>query len=305
MNKINYSFRICLQVHNRYELAKSALSSILNQSYTEYDVYVSDNSDNLSFSNYINENFIVSKNLKYIFRNNKLSAVEHFNNIIDESMNYDFIMIFHDDDILHPDFLENVTKLNEINDVELAAIAINSFVINNKVETNRKITHYNHNRKVYLKTELVDSYFCYDSKGVPPFPGYLYRTSMIKNTRLHIKNGGKHSDLTFLIDTLDNGYFLWLEKPLMSYRIHMNNDSKTFSEKDRESLFAFLNNNLLLTKNAKTDFNLMILKERYNNKLISKYFYILSLSKYVLRSIFEMRFFNIINVKIAKLRILK
>jgi len=302
MNKISYSFRICLQVHNRYELAKLALSSILNQSYTEYDVYVSDNSDNLSFSKYISENFIVSKNLKYIFRNNKLSAVEHFNNIIDESMNYDFIMIFHDDDILHPDFLENVTKLNEINDVELAAIAINSFVINNKVETNRKITHYNHNRKVYLKTELIDSYFCYDSKGVPPFPGYLYRTSMLTNVRLDIRNGGKYSDLAFLTNILDKGYFLWLEKPLMSYRLHMNNDSKMYSEKDRKSLYAYLNNNRLLTKNAKIDFSLMILKEKFNNKLISKYYYTFSLCKFFIRLIFEMRIFHIIKVKIAKLR---
>jgi hypothetical protein len=302
MNKISYSFRICLQVHNRYELAKSALRSILNQSYTEYDVYVSDNSDNLSFSNYINENFIVSKNLKYIFRNNKLSAVDHFNNIIDESMNYDFIMIFHDDDILHPDFLENVTKLNEINDVELAAIAINSFVINNKVETNRKITHYNHNRKVFLKTELIDSYFCYDSKGVPPFPGYLYRTSMLTNVRLDIRNGGKYSDLAFLTNILDKGYFLWLEKPLMSYRLHMNNDSKMYSEKDRKSLYTYLNKNRLLTKNAKVDFSLMILKEKFNNKLISKYYYTFALCKFLIRSIFEMRIFHIINVKIAKLR---
>lgn len=302
MNRTKYTFRLSLIVHNRFELAKLALSSLLNQSYTDYEVYVSDNSDDLLFSNYVNELLNERINLKYIFRNNKLNGIEHINSVIDESMLFDFVMIFHDDDILHPDFLENIVKLNEIDDINLAAIAINSLVIKNNFVTNKRITCYKNNRKVFSKKDLVDSYFCYDSKGVPPFPGYLYRTSMLKNTRLHIKNGGKHSDLTFLIDILENGYFLWLEKPLMSYRIHMNNDSKTFSENDRESLFAFLNNNLLLTKNAKTDFSLMILKEKYNNKLISKYCYILSLSKYIVRSIFEMRFFHILNVKIAKLK---
>jgi hypothetical protein len=301
MNKINYSFRICLQVHNRYELAKSALSSILNQSYTEYDVYVSDNSDNLSFSNYINENFNSSKNLNYIFRNNKLSAVEHFNKIIDESMNYDFIMIFHDDDILHPDFLSNIIRLNEINDINLAAIAINSLVINDNLSTNKKITYYNQNRKVYSKINLVDSYFCYDSKGAPPFPGYLYRTSKLNNIRVHKEKGGKYSDLAFLTDILENGYFLWLSKPLMSYRLHMSNDSKAYSENDRQSLYTYLLNNHLLSKNAKKDFNLLTLKEKYNNKLISKFYYYFSLLKYLLRSIFEKRFFQIANVKIEKL----
>lgn len=302
MNEIKYTFRICLQVYNRFELAKLALNSILNQSYIHYDVYVSDNSDNFLFLNYINENFINYKNFKYIFRNNKLNAIEHFNNIINESMNYDFIMIFHDDDILHSDFLDSVTRLNEINDINLAAIAINSFVINNKLSTNKKITYYNNNRKVYLKTELIESYFCYDSKGAPPFPGYLYRTNKLNNVRLDIRNGGKYSDLAFLTNILDNGYFLWLEKPLMSYRLHMNNDSKTYSEKDRESQYEFLNHNHLLTKNVKTDFRLMIIKEKFYNKLISRHYYFFSLFKYLLRSIFEMRFFNIINVKITKLR---
>jgi len=302
MNRTKYTFRLSLIVHNRFELAKLALSSLLNQSYTDYEVYVSDNSDDLLFSNYVNEFLNERINLKYIFRNDKLNGIEHINSVIDESMLFDFVMIFHDDDILHPDFLENIVKLNEIDDINLAAIAVNSLVIKNNFDTNKRITCYKNNRKVFSKKDLVDSYLCYDSKGVPPFPSYLYRTSMLKNTRLHTKKGGKHSDLTFLIDILENGYFLWLEKPLMSYRIHMNNDSKTFSEKDRESLFAFLNNSCLLTRNAKTDFNLMILKEKYNNKLISKYYYIFSLSKYIVRSIFELRFLHILNVKVAKSR---
>ena len=302
MNKTKYTFRLCLLVHNRFELAKLALSSLLNQSYTDSEVYVSDNSDDLLFSNYVKENYIECTNLKYIFRNHQLSGIEHINSVFNESMIYDFIMIFHDDDILHHDFLENIIKLDEIDDINLAAIAVNSFVINDNLVTNKKITYYNHNRKVYSKRELVDSYFCYDSKGAPPFPGYLYRTSMIKNVRVHIEKGGKHSDLIFLTEILENGYFLWLKKPLMSYRIHNNNDSKTYSEKDRKSLYAFLNNNHLLTKKAKTDFNLMILKEKYNNKRISKYYYIFSLSKYLLRSIFEMRFFHLISIKITKLR---
>jgi hypothetical protein len=300
MNKTKYTFKLCLLVHNRFELAKLALSSLLNQSYTDYEVYVSDNSDDLLFFNYVNDNLNEYPNLKYIYRNKNLPGIQHINTVFDESMDYDFIMIFHDDDILHHDFLDNIIKLDEIDDHNLAAIAVNSFVINDKLSTNQKITYYNQNRKVYSKTDLVDSYFCYDSKGVPPFPGYLYRTSKLKNIRVHKEKGGKHSDLTFLIDILENGYFLWLRKPLMSYRIHMNNDSKAYSEKDRKSLYSYLNNNYLLSKNAKTDFGLLILKEKYNNKLISKYYYYYSLFKYLLRSIFEKRFFQIINVKIEK-----
>jgi hypothetical protein len=263
---------------------------------------VSDNSDDLLFSNYVNDNLNKYPNLKYIYRNKNFPGIQHFNIVIDESMNYDFIMIFHDDDILHPDFLENIIRLNEINDNNLAAIAINSLVINDNLSTNKKITYYNQNRKVYSKIDLVNSYFCYDSKGAPPFPGYIYRTSKLNNIRVHKEKGGKYSDLAFLTDILENGYFLWLTKPLMSYRIHMSNDSKAYSENDRQSLYTYLNNNHLLSNNAKTDFGLLILKEKYNNMLISKYYFYFSLYKYLLRSIFEKRFLQIANVKIEKLK---
>jgi hypothetical protein len=302
MNKKKHTIRLCLLVHNRFEFAKLALNSILNQSFKDYEVYVSDSSDDLLFSNYVNDKFSDCKKLKYILRNSNLRANKHFNNVIDESLSYDFIMIFHDDDILHFDFLENIMNLNEIDDNNLAAIAVNGFIINNNLVTKKKITYYNHNRKVYSKTDLVDSYFCYDSKGAPPFPGYLYRTSKIKNVRSNIENGGKHSDLTFLIDILDNGYFLWVKKPLMSYRIHEHNDSKTYSEKDRKSLYDFLNNKNLLSTKVKTDFNLMILNEKFNNKLVNYYYYYLSLLKYFLIWIRDKRFIHIINVKIIKLR---
>lgn len=304
-NKQKYTIRICLLVHNRFELAKIALNSLLNQSSTDYVVYVSDNSDELLFSDYVNEVLFEHTNLEYKYRNIKFNGIEHINTVIDESMAYDFIMIFHDDDILHHDYLEKIIKLPEIDDINLAAIAINGLLIKNNLLTNKKVTNYNCNKKIFLKNDLVDSYICYDSNGAPPFPGYLYRTSMIKNVRLRVENGGKHSDLSFLTDILSNGYFLWLNNPLMSYRIHENNDSKIYSKKDRESLYNYLNNNHLLTSKAKTDFKLMINIEEYNNKLIKKSLFYYLLLKYLIIAIFNMRIVSILNAKIRNLKNIK
>jgi hypothetical protein len=37
--------------------------------------------------------------------------MEHVNAVFDESMNSDFLMVFHDDDNLQHDFIENIIKL--------------------------------------------------------------------------------------------------------------------------------------------------------------------------------------------------
>jgi glycosyltransferase involved in cell wall biosynthesis len=300
MKKSNYSFRLCLIVHNRFEYAKIALNSLLNQSYSNYEIYVSDNSDKETFGNYIEKNINSNINLKYTFRKIQLNAIEHINTVMNESQYYDFILIFHDDDILHQSYLENIVKLKEINDNNLSAIAINGLVIKNNTITNRKITHYKNNRKVFSKKDLVDSYFCYDSKGAPPFPGYLYRTSAIKNIKLQIQHGGKHSDLIFISDILDNGYILWLKEPLMYYRIHETNDSKIYSDEDRNKLFSYLSNKQLFSKSALSDYKLMILKEKYNNNLISKFKYNVNLIIYTLNIILNLRLYRILTSKINK-----
>ena len=302
MTNINkkITFRLCLLVHNRFEFAKISLNSLLNQSIVDYDVYVSDNSDDLSFSNYVNENCKEYSNLKYIFRKNCLNGIEHINKVIDESIGYDFIMIFHDDDILHYDYFESIIKLKEINDNELAAIAINGLIIKNNLVSNKKITNYSVNTKLYSKPKLIDSYFSFESKGAAPFPGYLYRTSLLKGLRLRPENGGKHSDLSFLCDLLSNGYFLWLNKPLMSYRIHDNNDSKFYSEKDRKMLYDYLCDNHLFTSKAKADFELMIQIEKYNNNVIDKKKFYLLILIYLIKSIVELRFINLAIAKLNK-----
>lgn len=296
-----FTYRFCLLVHNRFELAKVALNSLLNQTIVDFDVYVSDNSDDPSFSDYIKEICFDHSNLHYIYRNATLNGIEHINKVINESLNYDFFMIFHDDDILHDNYFETIIKLDEINDINLSAIAINAVVLNKYVVSNKKITNYNSNRKVVSKLNLIDTYFCFDSNGAPPFPGYLYRSSLIKDVRLHIENGGKHSDLPFLTDLLSNGYFLWLDKPLMSYRIHESNDSKLYSEVDREKLYNYLIKNHILSSDAKTDFHFAIIIEKYKNKIIRKNLFYFFLLKYMIKAIFEMRFIHILTVQLHKL----
>ena len=295
-----FKFRLCLLVHNRPVLAKLALESLLNQDFSGYEVFVSDNSNDNSFFDTIVENYPTFSNLKYKYRDDQLKSIDHINQVLDESMDFDFVLLFHDDDILSKYFLSNIAKLEILNDPQLAAIAINGKLIENHLFTNKKITFYNKNIKVNSISTLLNSYFCFDEKGAPPFPGYLYSIKNIKNKRLNYINGGKHADLTFLIELLKNGYFFWLDQALMNYRLHENNDSKTLNEKDRYTLYEYLRKENLINSKVKEDYLLMLVKERYLNKKINYFSYSFFLLKYILTILVNFRFVKILYIRSLK-----
>ena len=297
---VKYKFRLCLLVHNRPFFAKQALESLLNQNYNDYEVYVSDNSDDDSFIVSLNNLYSNFSNLKFIYRDIQLKAIEHINKVLDESMTFDFVMLFHDDDLLHHDYLKTISEITQLEDNNLAGIAINGRVITKNGFSKKNITQYNKNIEITSKESIVEKYFSFDSKGAAPFPGYLYNIRNIKNKRLNFNHGGKHSDVTFLIELLDTGYFLWIDKVLMDYRILEKNDSKYMSEIDRSNLKKYLVNNKLLTKRVALDYELMLEKERYFNKRIS----LIDLTKYILKYIYHNTLDNFRIIKILFIKLI-
>lgn len=299
----SYKFKLCLLVHNRTLLAKISLDSILNQEYKNYEILVSDNSDNDDFYNFVFENYKNHPKLQIIFRDKQLSSIDHINTVLDESDDCDFVLLFHDDDILNRNYLKNIAKLDVLSDNNIAAIAINGMILNKEKYTKKLITNYSKNIKITSKEFLVNSYFRYDYMGAPPFSGYLYNTKLLKNSRLNIFTGGKHSDLVFLVELLNNGYFYWVADPLMYYRIHDENDSRILSENNRLTLYRYLEDNSLLNRNIKQDFKLMIIIEKYKNKDLNLIQFILRLIFYLFISIINFRIFNLFYYKIFKRKI--
>jgi hypothetical protein len=190
-----------------------------------------------------------------------------------------------------------------LNNKKYAAIAINAHIINNNILSNRKVTHYKKNKIINTPKELTNAYFCLDSNGAPPFSGYLYRVSAIKNIRLNNNYGGKHSDFSFLFSILKNGNFLWINEVLMSYRKHQKNDSKYFSISDRCSLLNFIYLQDNLSFNSKNDLKILIHTEKYLNKQINLMQLFFKLFFYIIINVLTFRFFVIIYIRIKNRQI--
>tara|TARA_B110000090_G_C13372078_1_gene442488 strand:+ start:1733 stop:2035 length:303 start_codon:yes stop_codon:yes gene_type:complete len=85
--------------HDRPVYAANALLSAMSQTYKNIKVIFSDNSSNYNTKNYLDSlEHLEPGSYEYRYRNN-IHPLAHFNNILDE-VDTDYVLLFHDDDVL-------------------------------------------------------------------------------------------------------------------------------------------------------------------------------------------------------------
>ena len=121
---------------------------------------------------------------------------------------------------------------------KLSAVSCNAYILEQDTLTDKL---FNPNLKKNLQlnqTRELILHYLRPQLSHTPFPSYLYRTENLKY-QLNTDDGGKHSDVSFLIKTLETGPFLWLAEPLMHYRRHGLNDSRTIDLCDTLKISLF------------------------------------------------------------------
>lgn len=237
-----------IATHNRPEFLLEALETILLEVKQEknVEIVVSDNS-----SNHATHEVLMGymSKITYIKRDPILTAIQHLNLIIHEASG-EYLTIFHDDDMIMPGYVSKLRScLNK--DQSLAAAACNAYFIKGNRLTNETFWKNCSDELIMDPDRLVSNYIKITNINPPPFPSYMYRTKDINGLSLKKDEGGKYSDLTFLIKILKNKNIIWLGKPLIRYRLHATNDSKSEAIYQRLSLMRFIYKNTKILPKSK------------------------------------------------------
>ena len=238
------SLSIILLTHNRTSQAFEAILSVLEQTKHDFELTVSDNSDTDSLGSLIQSNIEIKPSLSrviYIKRPKLLPALEHFNLCLDE-VSTDYFCLFHDDDLMLPSFVENFFKAQN-KFPHAAAFGNNAIAEKNGVKGKIFFQSVGPYTIVLTPKVLAEKYFSRHQLGVAPFPSYVYKKSAIKSLHFH-PGWGKYGDVTWLLSVACHGEIVWLNKPLMVYRLHDGNDSLTESRRDRLRFLAFIKKNV-------------------------------------------------------------
>jgi GT2 family glycosyltransferase len=235
------NLKVVILSHNRPDYLIESVQSVVEASRflpKELDclIEVSDNSDNDKCFNAISGKF---KEVNIISRIPVLSPLNHFKNVISEA-DADFLVIFHDDDIMGTNFLVNLFNLI-IQDISIAAVAGNAYYMrNNRITKSTFLDKKFNLTAIDSLDDLVNYYFRYDKQRIAPFPSYMYRVDYLQQVNLDNIDIGKHGDVALLIEVLNFGKILWTHDIVMNYRLHGSNDSGVFSFFDNLNLYNYL-----------------------------------------------------------------
>ncbi|MGZ3238117.1 MAG: glycosyltransferase family 2 protein [Burkholderiaceae bacterium] len=230
---------VTIHCHNRPAYAKRAIESALRQTNQDFRLVISDNSSNDELCDLVRAKF---PGIDYRRRPSTLPAIDHFNLNIAESET-DFICLFHDDDLMMPDFVDMMLKTIE-RYPHGVAYSCNAEIIDEEDKTTGQCFECS-DPYVIIKNPraLAGRYFSRHPNGFAPFPAYIYRCSVVKNLPLNSQTAGKYSDFTWLIELSKIGTIVWNSQKLMQYRMHAANDGGIESSKGRFKLLGFLKKN--------------------------------------------------------------
>lgn len=235
------SLGIFILCHNRPEETRLAIRSVLDQSDPDFAFTVSDNSSNDEVQAMVRAEF---PSVHYVRRTPTLPAMQHFNRCIDD-VTSDYFCLFHDDDVMGPNFVREMKKTaqaypqaialgcNAVIDVFGKPQALPSFLARREFEV------------IAYAKDLAARYFSRSQSGIAPFPGYVYSARLVGNLRLPV-DGGKYADVSWLLELARKAAVVWIQQPLMTYRMHGGNDGNTESRGDRLRFLAYLKRNRAL-----------------------------------------------------------
>lgn len=222
--------------HDRPDFCRLAVASALAQTYENCKVIVSDNSEGVEVAEMLACEF---SSVTLIRRIPPLQGIDHFNQLILEA-SAAFMVLFHDDDILEPDYISRMVDLFQKNP-HASAVGCNARIIRGeKLTAQLHMGNFQDTLWIHKPLELIEYYLSIGLTNPAPFPGYMYCTNRVKEIRLDRTKGGKHSDVSFLMQLLEHGPILWTDKCLIKYRMHSGNDSNAISIPDHLSLLRHI-----------------------------------------------------------------
>ena len=240
---------IALTTYNRPNFLQESIKSILNQTFKDFDLVILDNGSTNETTSVI-----------YSFNDSRISCVRNQTNdleFVNNAFSYtknDFLMIFHDDDIMEPTMLEEMIKIIK-SDEEINTISCSINLINSDSKNLNKIRPRIIKDKVWAKEKFIKQYLF--SGDIIPCPSTIFRSSIIKkyDFKYDWKVGPAVDLFLFFQINLLKGKMILLKKPLLNYRIHINQGSEQkrveLEIQVRQYIFKLLQENKLYTLSQK------------------------------------------------------
>lgn len=204
--------------YNRQNFITQTINSILNQTISPNKITIFDNGSTDSTIKKIED--LQRKEIKIIKSPYNNGPLWNFNRAV-KAANSKYTILFHDDDIIHIQYLEQVLKvLNKYNEIGLVCSGMN-------YSKNPEKKHYNKMKfmPIYFKNEIGIAAMAYS--GFPiNFSSSVYKTEILKKVKLEVKKYQKIADRPLMFNVAKKDGVVILPGQFIFYRLHDGQDSK-------------------------------------------------------------------------------
>ena len=221
---------IFIRTYNRCELMKTTLQSVLNQSAKNVKVTVFDNASTDGTGDYVRSLMQTHGNLFY-FKTQENIIFEKRLDIVLPLISADYVIFFHDDDIMHPQYAECAIKALEAQpEAELVTSWMWPFHKDGEpvFEDYSSCQYRLYRTKLDFVSYVYASWILYWDKNVF-FPGVIYKKDNLEGLSSRFDEMGKIADKPFVLDSIKAGSAIQLEGYFLKYRMHGGQDSASAS----------------------------------------------------------------------------
>ncbi len=220
---------VIILTYNRAKLFEQSLRSVCNQTYQDFTVKVLNNgsTDNTEdVFNKVKSEYPFRKFDYLKFQENHLD--QYFVDKKNEFITADYVIVFHDDDLMHPHYIEHLMKIIPKHP-EFVLLAGKTRV--SEHPENLEWEKPSGKFIVGNMRDIVKWYFKGDSFS---FPAICYKSYWYKNTKFRNDLYGNRGDFPFVMDIAEHGKVCRLEDRFLHYRLHTGQDTFHFPSEEKK-----------------------------------------------------------------------
>lgn len=219
--------QVSLLTFNRAAFLRESLESLANQSARGFKISVFDNASSDSTPEVVEAFRAKYPDIDFLYYRHpeNVGSDANFAKAV-ECAECEYVMIMHDDDVLHPRYIEFVA--DAVDSVGNVALVSSNYKYM-EIPAEYKFPGRAISRSVYVFDTYADlaAFSCYD--GRLSFSAAVYRTSDLRKYRTR-NVCGKIGDTPVLIETARGGRsVVFADKNFFLYRVHCGQDSKNKS----------------------------------------------------------------------------